>query len=114
MHEDEWLSPGQTERWADEAGFGELRQVLLWRWDPIGLAESFPNAAGQYDRYARELLALLREQREVDGIAGYLRETEERRMGLRISSDDELRAAAEYILDWRSRSVHRWLQREPT
>jgi hypothetical protein len=44
MYEGEWLSPDQAERWADEAGFGELRQVLLWRWDPIGLAESFPNA----------------------------------------------------------------------
>ena len=43
----------ELKRWEEDTGFDELGQLLLWRWDPIGLAESFPNAARQYDRPLR-------------------------------------------------------------
>lgn len=29
----------------------ELRQILYWRWDPIGVSDEFPLNAGEYDLY---------------------------------------------------------------
>lgn len=27
----------------------ELRRVLYWQWDPIGVRDDFPHSAGEYD-----------------------------------------------------------------
>src|SRR3954468_15284766 len=57
---DESLSEEEYARWGNEAGFAELRQLLFWRWDPIGVGDAFPVTADEYDLYARVLLSRLR------------------------------------------------------
>lgn len=47
-------------RWWDETGDYELRQILHWRWDPIGVANVFPYAADEYGNYAPTIVDALR------------------------------------------------------
>jgi hypothetical protein len=35
---EEELTPAEFTRWRRETGERELGQLLLWRWDPIGVA----------------------------------------------------------------------------
>jgi hypothetical protein len=48
-------------RWWNETGEHELRQVLYWKWDPLGVNYAFPNTADEYDHYAPEVVSALRE-----------------------------------------------------
>lgn len=41
------LTTDEFARWWHETGEHELRQLLLWRWDPIGVADYFPNTVGE-------------------------------------------------------------------
>ncbi len=61
------------EQWWEENGFRELHQLLLWRWDPIGVADdSFPYAETEYDGYARRIAELLHDGHGTDEIAQHL------------------------------------------
>jgi hypothetical protein len=106
------LSGAQFARWADDVGFDELRHILLWRWDPIGIVDSFPNTADEYDRYACALLTRLGDNVTSSEIAAYLGDVEKSRMffGRQHSADADLRALSERILAWYGRSISRWLQ----
>ncbi len=54
----------------------ELRQILYWRWDPLGVSDSFPLNAGEYDRYADELLTRLEAGARDDSVTEYLERVE--------------------------------------
>jgi hypothetical protein len=110
MSETGRLSEEQFARWVDEGGFDELRQILFWRWDPIGIEDAFPNTADEYDRYARALLSRLRAGMTSAEIAGYLLDVEQSRMGCRFSDDAQLHAVADRVVAWLPRSVSRWLR----
>jgi hypothetical protein len=112
MPEPHPLSDEQFPRWADEVGFDELRQILFWRWDPIGIQDSFPNTADEYDRYARVLLTRLRDNVTPPEIAAYLVDVEKSRMffGRQQSEDGDLHALGDRIAAWYDRSATRWLR----
>jgi hypothetical protein len=40
---DDALTTNEFARWWRETGEHELRQELLWSWDPLGVADPFPN-----------------------------------------------------------------------
>lgn len=50
----------------------ELRQILYWRWDPLGVNDAFPLNAGEYDRYADGLLTRLEAGAREDDVTTYL------------------------------------------
>jgi hypothetical protein len=50
----------------------ELRQILYWRWDPLGVCDSFPLNGGEYDRYAAELLGRLEAGAREEEVTAYL------------------------------------------
>jgi hypothetical protein len=54
------LSNDALERWWTETGEFELRQILHWKWDPIGVAYKFPWAADEYDMYVPQVAESLK------------------------------------------------------
>jgi len=79
--------------------FLELRQILHWRWDPLGSRDAFPHAAGEYDGYAWELLTLLEHGAEEDAVAAYLRSVEVESITVGVS-DEERWQVAEGVAYW--------------
>lgn len=79
--------------------FLELRQILLWQWDPLGSRDAFPHAAGEYDEYAWELLTLLDREAKEDAVAAYLRTVEVESIAVGVA-DEERRRVAEGIAHW--------------
>jgi hypothetical protein len=92
-------------RWARLRGEGELRQILYWCWDPIGVTDGFPINADEYDGYVPGLLSLLRESSGASDVAAYLRRIEREEMGLRPRSKRRLRDVASRILSWYEQSL---------
>jgi hypothetical protein len=64
------------ERWWRTTGFRELRQVLLWRWDPLGVDDCFPATEDEYDAYARPVAELLAGGADAEAIVDLLAEIE--------------------------------------
>lgn len=94
------------EEWWREAGFRELRQLLLWRWDPIGVADhSFSWAESEYDMYARPLAELLHDGATAEEVYDHL----ERIAVEDITVGGTTRETAELIVRWfeESRACHR-------
>lgn len=79
--------------------FLELRQILFWRWDPLGVHGDFPHAAGEYDRYAWELLGLLEGEAGEDEVASYLRRVEVEWITQTVP-DEHRRRIAEAVAGW--------------
>ena len=113
MSVSEPLNEEQLARWWNEAGFSELRQVLFWRWDPIGLNDAFPVTADEYDRYARVLLSRLRSGATASVLADYLLDVERSEMGRRFSEDAKLRDLGERLVWWFEASISHWMDRSP-
>jgi hypothetical protein len=102
------LTREQFARWWRETGEGELRQVLFWRWDPIGVSDSFPHTADEYDGYGPGVVALLRAGASEDDLADHLGFVERETIGL--STDDHRRRAdvAQLLTRWFGNSVDAW------
>ena len=98
-------------RWCKQAGFDELRQLLFWRWDPIGVEDWFPVTASEYDAYARVLLSRLRAGATAEQVAEYLLEVERTDMELGFSDDAHLREVGERVVDWFGKSIRHWMDR---
>jgi hypothetical protein len=108
---DKTLSEEEYARWWNEAGFAEVRQLLFWRWDPIGVDDAFPVIADEYDRYARVLLSRLRAGATAGQVAEYLLEVERSSMGQRFSDDARLREVGERVIAWFEESIPHWMDR---
>ena len=102
------LTREEFARWWRETGERELRQVLFWRWDPIGVAEAFPDTADEYDGYGPGVVALLRAGASEDDLADHLGFVE--RETMLLSSDDPDRRAevAQLLASWFGNSLARW------
>jgi hypothetical protein len=100
-------------RWWRETGEHELRQVLLWRWDPIGVADWFPSAADEYDSYAPHLVQVLRSGGDTDAVMTYLRNVELDAMGLSGTPPEHLREVARVIEEWYGNSQEFWSEFGP-
>jgi len=112
---DELNGPAQ---WWDETGEYELRQILHWRWDPIGVANVFPYAADEYDNYAPMLVDALRARASAADIAHLLATIEDDRIFDRAPASagepvDRLRTMGEAIVGWYEASQRRWAEFGP-
>lgn len=108
-NQEEPLSVENQHRWWKEAGGWQLRELLYWRWDPIGVSGGFPFTREEYDGYAGRLEKLLTGGAGPDELSAYLLEAE-RHMGLILSHGTETRRAkmAELILTWHRNSLSHW------
>jgi hypothetical protein len=95
-------------RWWRETGELELRQVLFWRWDPIGVADYFPTTADEYDGYAPGVVALLRAGATEDDVADHLAFVERECMAGPMTDPDRLGEVAELLTAWFRNSVDSW------
>jgi hypothetical protein len=98
MASSEPLSTDDFARWWKETGERELRQLLYWVWDPIGVSGSFPWAADEYDGYASQVVQALRKGKDEADIATMLQTIEQERpaeLRCRGVSDDSLAARCE-------------------
>jgi hypothetical protein len=102
------LDDAEFVRWWAETGEFELRQVLYWRWDPIGIADAFPLSAGEYDTYAFEICEALRASGGRETVVRVLGEIQRERMGLSGADDAQLNAVAGLIELWFDASPDRW------
>lgn len=75
------LSPGEHHRWWKDRGGRELRQLLYWRWDPIGVSDAFPVTLDEYDSYTGALARLLHVGGDTAAVSAYLETIERERMG---------------------------------
>ena len=103
----------QYDRWWAETGEHELRQLLLWRWDPIGVADSFPSAADEYDGYAPALADLLRRGATEAEVAAHLEAIERDTIGLPATSSERLDSMAELPMARFAASVRSWSRHGP-
>lgn len=110
---DEALIADEFARWWRETGEHELRQVLFWRWDPIGVSDYFPNTADEYDGYAPQLVQLLREGGGPEEVAAHLGGLERGPIGFADSSPERLRELGELIHDWYGNSQGSWAEFGP-
>lgn len=105
-------------RWWDETGEYELRQILHWRWDPIGIANVFPYAASGYDNYAPMLVEALRARASAADIAQLLATIEDDHVFDRAPACTggpvgRLRELGEAIVGWYETSQRRWAEFGP-
>lgn len=104
--------------WWDETGEYELRQILHWRWDPIGISNAFPYAADEYHNYSSVLVDSLRARASASQISELLATIEDDRIfggalaaaGTRV---DRLRELGETIVAWYEASQRRWSEFGP-
>lgn len=98
--------------WWKQTGRAELRQILFWTWDPIGVNDDFPAAADEYDDLLPRLLAVLRAESEVEEVetllASWARET-----GIGIDGEAARRKVSAVIAAWRPASLARWRELGP-
>jgi hypothetical protein len=109
----ERLSPEDFARWWKETGERELRQLLYWRWDPIGVNDSFPYAVDEYDGYAPQVVEAIRRGAAQSEIAAMLVMVEQDGMGLGRGSSDLRESVVRRILHWYEESQRRWLEFGP-
>ncbi len=110
------LEPNQWAKWWTESGERELRQILFWRWDPIGVADDFPVTEDEYDSYVMHVASLLRDAASLDAVADYLGTVERDSMGIHETPRAEAhrREVASFLLDsWYPNSVGRWEELGP-
>lgn len=107
----------QPLKWWTETGEFELRQILHWRWDPIGVAGEFPYAADEYHAYAPEIVSSLAGGASAREIALLLASIENDRMWGAGPFDgepsDRLRDLGEAIIAWYAASQARWREFGP-
>lgn len=97
--------------WWRGAGESELRQLLYWVWDPLGVSESFPDAVDEYDGYALEIATALASGISQSALVALLTSIEQHRMGIARRS---LQPVVEQLLAWHERSTERWAnKRQP-
>lgn len=99
-------------KWWRETGEFELRQILHWLWDPIGVAREFPYAADEYHSYAAEIVSSLAQGASASEIALLLASIENDRMwgaGPYVGEpSDRLLDLGEAIVAWYTASQERW------
>jgi len=102
------LSTEEFARWWKETGEHELRQILFWTWDPIGVYDAFPNTADEYDGYAPQVVQALRKGATEDEIAELLRSFEHDAMGLGRANPNGVHEVAQFLVHWFENSQDSW------
>jgi hypothetical protein len=104
------LTEDEFKKWWSRTGEYELRQVMLWVWDPIGVQTSFPNAADEYDSYAQNVVEVLRSGRSEDELVRVLLDIERGAMRGCGADPERLPEVARRLAGWYARSTHRWVR----
>jgi hypothetical protein len=109
-HQGEPLDHDALNRWWQEVGESELQQILHWRWDPIGIAHTFPWAADEYDMYGPPVADALKDGANAEQLAEILRLIETDRMALPDSAAVAVTRlkVANSIIEWYGNSQERW------
>jgi hypothetical protein len=108
---DDRLSEEEHARWWKEAGGWQLRQLLYWQWDPIGVNSGFPWGYDEYDSYAGQIVTQLKTGAGTTEIARYLSEVATDNMGLSGRSERGEVEIARQIVDWYPSSIEWWRSR---
>jgi hypothetical protein len=103
----------EREAWWAETGRGQLRQLVYWRWDPIGVSGEFPTTHDEYNIYADAMRdPLVAETDDGELKAGVLRAVlgAQTSMGLerKPKAEEDRRRLTDLILDWRYQSIWLW------
>lgn len=107
------LSAEEHARWWKEAGGWQLRQLLYWKWDPIGVNDGFPWTYDEYDTYAGQVITQLRNEADAAEIARYLKDVASGAMGLSYSPGSlSFDSVAQQIIDWYPSSIEWWQARK--
>jgi hypothetical protein len=97
--------------WWSATGRSELAELLHWRWDPLGIACAFPDAADEYVGYEVPIAELLHGGADAAELARHLHDVHARRMGMAepdAAPSAETIRAAEEIAAWYEASLRRW------
>ena len=113
MPEMEPLSTEAFARWWKETGERELRELLYWKWDPIGVSDSFPQAVDEYDGYAPQIVKALRIGASEDQVVELLKKIERDRMGLTGNASSLLKSTVTSLASWFEESQDRWQEFGP-
>jgi hypothetical protein len=111
--QEEQLTAEQFARWWRETGERELRQILFWQWDPIGISWYFPTTADEYDGYTSGVVLLLRSGASEEELADHLRFVEREAMGLLRDDADHRAEVAQMLAAWFLRSLGSWREHGP-
>jgi hypothetical protein len=103
------LTSEQVAAWS-RTGIAELRQLLYWTWDPIGVNHDFPRTADEYDAYTHAILGRLHHGDRRADIARYLRDSETELLGERGSDPSSLDQLAGRLINWYDDSISYWLE----
>ncbi|HET6507161.1 MAG TPA: hypothetical protein VFG42_10245 [Baekduia sp.] len=106
---EEPLNDDEHAAWWEAHGEEELRELLFWRWDPIGVASAFPDTWDEYDPYAPRVVAVLRAGGEADAVAAELAAIALEVMG--IAAPEPAERAAPAIVGWYRESTTAWATR---
>ncbi len=107
------LTTDEFARWWRETGERELGQLLLWRWDPIGVADDFPYTAGEYDDYAPQIAQKLRAGADGKAVADHLRTVERDAMDGPFTRRKRLDYLASLLRQWYENSQASWREFGP-
>jgi hypothetical protein len=103
----------ERQEWWTATGRDELRQLLYWRWDPIGVNHEFPDTHREYDHYADSMRPLLvgdadEDELEAEVIRAVLRAQEAMGFEHKPGAEADRLAVTRAILDWRRASFWLW------
>jgi hypothetical protein len=93
------MDPREHERWWQERGARELRELLYHEWDPIGLKDLAEDSADEYEAYAGQIMRRLRAG-STDAEVAALLESFRLEMGLEPSDELQLGMAARIRAWW--------------
>lgn len=99
--------------WWAVSGQAQLRQLLFWLWDPIGVNGHFPNTLDEYDRYADAMRDLMVGDADEEALAAGVLQAARRAqaaMGFenKQTAEEDRRNLTEMILGWRHDSIALW------
>jgi hypothetical protein len=112
VEEQERLTTEEFARWWKQTGEHELRQVLYWAWDPMGVNSAFPFTTDEYDGYAPQVVQALRHEQSESDIAERLDTIGKDTMGLDPAPEHSLWTARR-ILQWYRESQRHWREFGP-
>ena len=91
------MDHAEYERWWQERGSGELRDLLYREWDPIGVKDLADGSEDEYDAYVGQLGRRLRAGSSEDELAALL---EHFRLEMGLEPADPPLDTARTILAW--------------
>ena len=92
-------------RWWKSRGSGELRELLMEHWDPIGV-NGIPEARDEYDGYLAPLVNRLHDGADAQAVAEYLASLQTERMGLPVAAG-QLHDVANRVVAWYASEMRR-------